>query len=83
MKELLNIYEQWKNAADAEARDKYALEIFKIHKDNMWTIAYLESTGTYTLVNSKLQNYPDNLVSADLYQYANIVHYWTLYKSAE
>lgn len=83
MKDLLTVYEKWAKEADSAKRDEYALEIYKIHKENLWSIAYLEGAGTYNLVRKEIQNYPDNLVSADLYQYANIVHYWTLYKSAE
>lgn len=83
MKQLIEIYEKWKDEADTAKRDELALQIYKIHKENLWTIAYLEGVGTYNLVRSNIQNYPDNLVSADLYQYANIVHYWTLYKTAE
>ena len=36
---------------------------------------------TCILVSSNLKNYPDNLVSADLYMYANIVHYENLFKA--
>lgn len=83
MAKLIEIYEKWAKEPDAVKRDQYALEIYKIHKDNLWSIAYLQGGGTYNLVNSKIQNYPENLVSADLYQYSNIVHFWTLYKTAE
>ena len=83
MKELITIYEKWAAEPDTTKRDQYALEIYKLHKENLWSIAYLEGDATYNLVRSYIKNYPDNLVSADLYQYANIVHYWTLYKTAE
>ena len=77
---LVEIYEQWKATGNSAERDAFNLEIYEIHKANMWTIAYLQSAGTYCLVNSALHNYPDNLVSCDLYMYANIVHYENLYK---
>ena len=81
MKQLITIYEKWAAEPDSAKRDEYALEIYKLHKENLWSIAYLEGDATYNLVRSYIKNYPDNLVSADLYQYANIVHYWTLYKA--
>jgi peptide/nickel transport system substrate-binding protein len=80
MAKLVEIYEQWKSTPDTEKREELALQIYEIHKNNLWSIAYLEASGTYSLINSKLKNYPDNLVSADLYQYSNIVHFWTLFK---
>ncbi|MGN0505600.1 MAG: ABC transporter substrate-binding protein [Lachnospiraceae bacterium] len=81
MAKLVEIYEKWAATPDAEERDAYALEIYQIHKENLWSIAYLKGEGSYCLVSSKIKNYPDNLVSDDLYQYANIVHYWTLFKA--
>lgn len=81
MKELLTIYEQWAAESDSAKRDELSLKIYDIHEENLWTIAYLEGAGTYNLVSSKLENFPDNLVWADLYQYGNIAHYWTLYKA--
>lgn len=81
MAKLVEIWKKWEATPVAEERDAYNLEIYKIHKDNLWTIAYLQSAGTYNLVNSAIGNYPDNLVSCDLYMYANIVHYENLYKA--
>jgi len=82
MAKLVEIWEKWKATPVLEERDAYNLEIYEIHKANLWTIAYLQSAGTYNLVSTTISNYPDNLVSADLYMYANIVHYETLFKVA-
>ena len=81
MAELVEIWRKWEATPDAALRDQYNLDIYKIHMENLWTIAYLQSAGTYTLVNSAIGNYPNNLVSCDLYMYANIVHYENLYKA--
>ena len=81
MAKLVEIWKKWEATPIADERDAYNLEIYKIHKDNLWTIAYLQSAGTYNLVNANLKNYPDNLVSCDLYMYANIVHYENLFKA--
>lgn len=81
MVDLINLYEQWAVETDTAKRDDITLQIYEIHKENLWTIAYLEGAGTYSIINSKLKNFPENLVSADLYQYGNIAHYWTMYKA--
>jgi len=81
MAKLVEIWKKWEATPNAEERDAYNLEIYEIHKANLWTIAYLQSAGTYNLVNSAIHNYPDNLVSCDLYMYANIVHYENLFKA--
>ena len=79
--ELVEIWKKWAATPDSALRDQYNLEIYEIHKANLWTIAYLQSAGTYSLIGSYLKNYPNNLVSADLYMYANIVHYENLFKA--
>lgn len=81
MAELIALYEQWAAESDSAKRDEISLQIYEIHEENLWTIAYLEGAASYNLVSSKLENFPDNLVWADLYQNANIAHYWTMYKS--
>ncbi len=81
MAKLVEIWQKWEATPNTEERDAYNLEIYEIHKENLWTIAYLKGQGSYNLISSKLKNYPDNLVSADLYQYANIVHYENLFKA--
>ena len=81
MAKLIEIYEKWKSTPDSAERDQYTLDIYNVHKENLWTIAYLKAAGAYSLVSSKIHNYPDLLVSDDLYQYQNIIHYWTLFKT--
>ena len=81
MAELVEIWKKWEATPNSDERDAFNLEIYEIHEENLWTIAYLQSAGTYNLISAKLQNYPDNLVSADLYMYANIVHYENLFKA--
>ncbi len=81
MAKLVEIYEKWKSTPDSAERDQYTLDIYNLHKENLWTIAYLKAGGDYNIVSSKIHNFPDMLVSDDLYQYQNIVHYWTLFKT--
>ncbi|MBP5221615.1 MAG: hypothetical protein J6Z35_00460 [Lachnospiraceae bacterium] len=80
MAQLVTYYEQWVDTADSAARDSIALAIYELHKKNLWSIAYLEGANSYCFVSSKLHNFADNLVSSDLYQYANIYHFETLFK---
>jgi len=81
MAELVEIWRKWEATPDSAKRDEYNLAIYKIHMENMWTIAYLQSAGNYNLVNAAIGNYPEDLVWADLYMYANIVHYENLFKA--
>ena len=80
MAKLVEYYEQWVNSADNTVRDELALNIYNLHKDNLWSISYLEGANNYCLINSSVHNFTDNLVSSDLFQYANIYHFETLFK---
>ncbi|MCR5153391.1 MAG: hypothetical protein K6B75_00945 [Lachnospiraceae bacterium] len=81
MAKLVELFEQWKAETDRDKREALELQIYELHKKNLWTIAYLTSAGSYDLVNEKIGNYANNLVSSDLFQYAQIVHYFTLYRA--
>ena len=80
MAKLVEYYEQWIDTADSSKRDEIAKSIYELHKKNLWSIAYLEGANSYCFVNPKLHNFTDNLVSNDLYQYANIYHFETLFR---
>ncbi|MCR5154835.1 MAG: hypothetical protein K6B75_08330 [Lachnospiraceae bacterium] len=80
MAKLVEIYDKWKDTADSAARDELALQIYDLHKKNLWSIAYLENANSYCLISSKLHNFADNLVNNDLYQYANVYHFETLFR---
>ena len=81
MAKLVEYYEQWVDTADTAARDEIALKIYELHKENLWSIAYVEGANTYCLINPNLHNFADNLISNDLYQYMNIYHFETLFKN--
>jgi len=81
MAKLVELYEEWKASAEPAKRDEISLKIYEIHKNNLWTIAYLMPESGYALTSSKIGNYADLLVDDDLYQYKNMVHYEVLYKA--
>lgn len=81
MAKLVELYDKWHLTADETERDVYQDEIYRIHQENLWTIAYLKAEGYYELINSSIKNYADNLISADCYQYANMTHYEVLFKA--
>ncbi len=80
MAQLVKLYEQWTDTVDSEKRDAVALQIYDLHKKNLWSVAYLEGANSYCLISPALHNFADNLVSNDLYQYANIYHFETLFR---
>ncbi len=81
MAKLVEYYEQWVDTAEASQRDEIALKIYELHKENLWSIAYVEGANSYGLVNPQIHNFADKLVNNDLYQYMNIYHFETLFKN--
>lgn len=80
MEKLVEYYEQWINTADSAKRDEIASSIYELHKNNLWSIAYVEGANSYCLINPKFHNFANKLISNDLYQYMNIYHFETLFK---
>ncbi len=81
MAKLVELYDKWRLTSDEAERESYQAEIYKIHKENLWSIAYLKAENSYEIISSKLKNYDDNLVWADCYQYANMAHYEVMFKT--
>ncbi|MBR4667629.1 MAG: hypothetical protein IKO76_02595 [Butyrivibrio sp.] len=81
MAKLVELYDKWRLTSDETERETYQDQIYQIHKDNLWSLAYLKAENSYELISSKIKNYADNLVWADCYQYANMTHYEVLFKA--
>ncbi|MCR5277927.1 MAG: hypothetical protein K6E19_00660 [Lachnospiraceae bacterium] len=80
MAKLVEYYEQWIDTAENAEREAIELKIYELHENNLWSIAYLEGANSYCLVSPTLHNFTDKLISNDLYQYANIYHFETMFK---
>ncbi|MBQ3797281.1 MAG: hypothetical protein II842_13595 [Butyrivibrio sp.] len=81
MAKLVELYDKWRLTSDETERESYQDQIYQIHKENLWSLAYLKAENSYELISSKIKNYADNLVWADCYQYANMTHYEVLFKA--
>ena len=81
MAKLVELYDKWRLTSDETERETYQEQIYQIHKENLWSLAYLKAENSYELISSKIKNYADNLVWADCYQYANMTHYEVLFKA--
>ena len=71
---LIELQEKIDVTADAEERTKIALEMLKLHEENMWTIAYVAAAPTYHAVNARIQNFLAEGVWSDVYRDMGIAH---------
>ena len=71
---LIELQEKIDVTSDAEERTKIALEMLKLHEENMWTIAYVAAAPTYHAVNARIQNFLAEGVWSDVYRDMGIAH---------
>ena len=71
---LVELQEKIDVTSDAGERTKIALEMLKLHEENMWTIAYVAAAPTYHAVNARIQNFLAEGVWSDIYRDMGIAH---------
>ena len=60
--------------SDPDKRTEIALQMLKLHEDNMWVIGYVEASPTYHAVNARIQNFLADGVWSDIYRDMGIAH---------
>ena len=71
---LIELYEQLAKTGDAAARQDLELQMLKLHQENQWTLAYVQSDLQYWAVNDRIKNFPDGAVASDIYRDLGIAH---------
>ena len=71
---LIELKKQVDVTSDPEARNEIALQMLKLHEDNMWTLGYVEASPTYHAVNARIKNFLENGVWSDIYRDMGIAH---------
>ena len=74
LKKLIELKHQLDATADPEARTEIALQMLKLHEDNMWTLCYVEASPTYHAVNARIHNFPETGVWSDIYRDMGLAH---------
>lgn len=74
VKELLAKYEALKAAITPEDREARALELLKVHEENVWEIGFTSPLPTLFAVNEDLHNFPEYKISADEFRELGLGH---------
>lgn len=74
VKELLNVYDQFKAAVDEGEREALCMKMLEIHKKNQWEIGYTSPVTTLFVTNAKLHNFPENSIFCDEFRDLGIAH---------
>lgn len=71
---LIELKKQVDVTSDPDARNEIALQMLKLHEENMWTLGYVEASPTYHAVNARIKNFLENGVWSDIYRDLGIAH---------
>jgi peptide/nickel transport system substrate-binding protein len=71
---LCQLYDQLKMTSDEEEIKNLALEMLKLHEDNIWIIGYMGSPATLIVVDNALHNFKETSVFCDEFRGIGIAH---------
>ena len=71
---LIELKKQVDVTSDPDARNEIALQMLKLHEENMWTLGYVEASPTYHAVNARIRNFLEDCVWSDIYRDMGIAH---------
>ncbi|MBR6569944.1 MAG: ABC transporter substrate-binding protein, partial [Clostridia bacterium] len=71
---LIQLKKELDVTSDPEQRTEIALQMLKLHEENMWTIAYVQAAPAYHAVNARIQNFLADGVWSDIYRDMGIAH---------
>ena len=71
---LIELKKELDVTSDPAKRTEIALQMLKLHEDNMWTIAYVQAAPAYHAVNARIQNFLADGVWSDIYRDMGIAH---------
>ncbi len=83
---LVDAYEAIRNAAGSSREDvlnKNVQNIYDLHKENIWSIAFLSPPKVRLLVSNDIKNFPDGWVFADEFRWFSMFRPEQLYKSSK
>ena len=71
---LIQLKKELDVTVDPDKREEIALQMLKLHEENMWTLAYVEASSTYHAVNARIKNFLEQGVWSDIYRDMGIAH---------
>jgi peptide/nickel transport system substrate-binding protein len=71
---LINLYREMSAATSKEQINRIALQMLKIHEDNIWEIGFLSPTPTLVAVKGDLKNFMDRGLWCDEFRQFGIAH---------
>ena len=76
---LVNLYREMLTATSKADINRIALQMLKLHEDNIWQIGYYSDPPILMTINNDLKNFPDNAVYCDEFRGLGIAHFQNFY----
>jgi peptide/nickel transport system substrate-binding protein len=74
LKKLCDLYDQLKLATTSSERERIALEMLKLHEENIWVIGYMENLPLLIAKDKKIRNFPESAIFCDEFRDYGIAH---------
>jgi peptide/nickel transport system substrate-binding protein len=71
---LTQLYTQLKTTVSTEKQNEIALEMLKLHEENVWVIGYMESLPTLIAKKSNIRNFKESSIYSDEFRGLGIAH---------
>ena len=71
---LIDLYREMRAATTRAEVDRKALEILKVHEENLWEIAFLSPTPVLIGINKDLRNFKETGIYCDEFRSLGIAH---------
>jgi peptide/nickel transport system substrate-binding protein len=71
---LINLYREMSAASTKAEINRIALQMLKIHEDNIWQVGFLSATPTLYAVNDKLKNFLERGLQCDEFRNLGLAH---------
>ncbi|MDR1444100.1 MAG: ABC transporter substrate-binding protein [Treponema sp.] len=71
---LINLYQEMSAATSKEQINRIALQMLKVHEDNIWEIGFLSPTPSLLAVNNNLKNFLEKGLMCDEFRSLGIAH---------
>lgn len=79
LKKLCELYTKLNSEVNTDKRKEIALEMMKLHQDNLWILGYMSSPTTLIVADKKLKNFPEESIFCDEYRGLGLAHIYQCY----
>ncbi len=71
---LCEVYKQFRNSGNPKERESLAMQMYKLHEENIWVLGYVRPSTLLYIVDSRIKNFPATAMFSDEQRGLGIAH---------